>query len=74
MSTINHSSAPKEIAHALKIVKPRLLIVDVAALDKVRGALASLDAPANATAPEIITMVDRVPEHSLVSCVLLVAT
>jgi 4-coumarate--CoA ligase len=60
VSTVNHSSAPKEIVHALKIVKPRLLIVDVAVLDKVRRALAGLD-----VSPAVMTLVQRVPDTPL---------
>ncbi|CAK7230959.1 hypothetical protein SEUCBS140593_007764 [Sporothrix eucalyptigena] len=60
VSTVNHSSAPKEIVHALKIVKPRLLIVDVAVLDKVRRAFEGLD-----VSPAVMTLVERVPDTPL---------
>lgn len=60
-STINHSSTAKEIEHALKIVKPKLMLVDVAVLDKVRRLLRSLD-----SSPKIMTMIERVSGHLLV--------
>ncbi|KAL1891322.1 hypothetical protein Sste5346_007782 [Sporothrix stenoceras] len=62
VNTINHSSTPKEMLHALQIVKPRLLIVDVAVLDKVRRAVDSLD---SVDKPAIMTLIKRVPETPL---------
>ena len=60
VNTVNHSSKPKEMLHALQIVKPRLLIVDVAVLDKVRRMLvdATLDIP-------VMTLVERVADTPL---------
>lgn len=58
VNTVNHSSTPKEMLHALQIVKPRLLIVDVAVVKKVRQALESLDK--SIPTPAIMTLVERV--------------
>ncbi|CAK7237389.1 hypothetical protein SCUCBS95973_009942 [Sporothrix curviconia] len=66
VSTINHSAAPKDLVHALTIVKPRLLIVDAAVLGKVRGALASLASSSTLTeTTDIMTLVERMPGHAL---------
>jgi hypothetical protein len=61
-SSINHSSSAKEIAHALKVVKPQLIIVDSIYEKKLREAL-SLEHYGKVT---IMTMVSRLDGHLLV--------
>ncbi|KAL3460061.1 hypothetical protein BJX64DRAFT_300962 [Aspergillus heterothallicus] len=61
VSTINHSSSAKEIAHALKVVKPQLVIVDSIYEKKLREAL-SLEHYGKVT---IMTMVSRLDGHLL---------
>ncbi|KAJ5447490.1 hypothetical protein N7445_002311 [Penicillium cf. griseofulvum] len=43
VSTVNHSSTPKELVHALKILKPKVIIADIAVLNKLHGALNTLN-------------------------------
>ena len=61
-STINHSSSAKEIAHALKVIKPKFLIVDDLYVKKLHEAL-SLEQYGDVT---IMTMVSRLDGHLLV--------
>ncbi|KAJ5130813.1 uncharacterized protein N7515_006852 [Penicillium bovifimosum] len=62
VSTINHSSATKELVHALKVVKPKLIIADVVVLKKLHEALGELNL---GTMPSTLTMIDRKPGYSL---------
>jgi hypothetical protein len=61
-STINHSSSVKEIAHAVKVIKPHFFIVDGIYQRKLREAL-NLAQHGEVT---ISTMVSRLDGHLLV--------
>lgn len=63
-STINHSSATKEMVHALKIVKPKMVIADPAVLNNLHQALATLDLNTPIT---ILTLIERNARYQLVS-------
>lgn len=63
-STINHSSATKELVHALKIVKPKMIIADAAVLNNLHQALATLDLNTPIT---ILTLIERNAHYPLVS-------
>ncbi|OQE25706.1 hypothetical protein PENFLA_c008G10282 [Penicillium flavigenum] len=62
VSTINHSSTPKEMVHALGIVKPKVIIADVLVLKKLHGALTILDLNASVT---ILTLIQREANYPL---------
>ncbi|OQD87458.1 hypothetical protein PENSOL_c077G02615 [Penicillium solitum] len=62
VSTINHSSATKELVHALKVVNPKLIIADVLVLEKLHEALGELKL---GTMPTILTMINRKTGYSL---------
>ncbi|KAL5363127.1 hypothetical protein BJX96DRAFT_186591 [Aspergillus floccosus] len=61
VSTINHSSSPKELAHAIGIIKPKLFIVDAAVGNKLREALKY----GGHEAPQIMTLIERVGHYPL---------
>ncbi|OJI99655.1 hypothetical protein ASPVEDRAFT_81251 [Aspergillus versicolor CBS 583.65] len=61
VSTINHSSSAKEIAHAVKVIRPQFLIVDSIYEKKLREGL-SLQNYGDVT---IMTMVSRLDGHVL---------
>ncbi|KAJ5502771.1 hypothetical protein N7463_005645 [Penicillium fimorum] len=62
VSTINHSSTPKELVHALKILKPKVIIADVVVLEKLHGALTTLDLDTSVT---ILTLIQREGRYPL---------
>ncbi|OJJ60314.1 hypothetical protein ASPSYDRAFT_86906 [Aspergillus sydowii CBS 593.65] len=61
VSTINHSSSAKEIAHAVKVIRPQFFIVDGIYEKKLREALSS-EPYGDVT---IMTMVSRLDGHLL---------
>lgn len=63
-STINHSSSAEEISHAIEIVKPVLFIVDASVKRKLDTAIQLNRAPYDSA--QIVTLISRLPGHSLV--------
>ncbi|OQE42255.1 hypothetical protein PENCOP_c004G05277 [Penicillium coprophilum] len=62
VSTINHSSTPKELVHALRIVKPKVIIADVVVLKKLHGALTALELESSVA---ILTLIQREGSYPL---------
>jgi hypothetical protein len=61
---INHSSTPKELVHALKILNPKVIIADVAVLNKLHEALTTLDMNSSVI---ILTLIQREANYPFVS-------
>ncbi|KAF9890114.1 hypothetical protein FE257_006275 [Aspergillus nanangensis] len=61
VSTINHSSTPKELVHAINIIQPKFFIVDASVEPKLREALAQTEYK-SAT---IMTLIERVDNLAL---------
>ncbi|EXJ69748.1 uncharacterized protein A1O5_06819 [Cladophialophora psammophila CBS 110553] len=60
VSTINHSNTAKDIAFAIGIVKPKIIIVDAAVKKKVDDAVQR-----DRSRVSIMTLLSRVPGHAL---------
>ncbi|KAL4891168.1 hypothetical protein BDV59DRAFT_209287 [Aspergillus ambiguus] len=61
VSTINHSSSVKELAHAIDIIKPKFFIVDAAVEHKLRAVLEHRGRKTT----NIMTMIERVDNYPL---------
>jgi hypothetical protein len=64
LSTINHSSAIGELVHAIRIVKPKIIIADSAVLGKLWDALGMLEGRDH---PIVLTMISREADCPLVN-------